>query len=136
MIKIIVMTLLLLTTASSQYQLTVEVENVNPGKGTLYLAFYDNKSDFLDHDKTTFFKAVKSDSKTVSVTIPKVKKGWWAMAVLQDENGNKKMDYNFIGAPKESYGFSNNPRIFMAEPTDDDCKFYILSVTSIRVDIK
>ena len=135
MIKIIALTLLLLTTASSQYKLTVEIENVNPGKGTVYLAFYDNKKDFLDHDNTTFFKAVKADSKVINVTIPNVKKGWWAMAVLQDENGNKKMDYNFIGAPKENFGFSNNPKIFMAEPSYDECKFYLQSDTTIRVDI-
>lgn len=135
MIKIIAMTLLLLTTASGKHNLTVKVENVKPGKGTLYLAFYDNKNDFLDHDNTTFFKAVKADSKVVSVTIPNVKTGWWAMAILQDENGNKKMDYNFLGVPKEKFGFSNNPTIFMAEPSYDECKFYLQSDTTIVVDI-
>ncbi len=135
MIKIIAMTLLLLTTASGKYNLTVEVDNVDPGKGTVYLAFYDNKKDFLDHDNTTFFKAVKADSKVINVTIPNVKKGWWAMAVLQDENGNKEMDYNFLGVPKENFGFSNNPTIFMAEPSYDECKFYLQSDTTIRIDI-
>ncbi len=135
MIKIIAMALLLLTSSSSKHTLTVEVENVDPGKGTVYLAFYDNKNDFLNHDNTSFFKAVKADSKVMKITIPNVKRGWWAMAVLQDENGNKKMDYNFLGAPLENFGFSNNPRIFMAEPSYDDCKFYMQSDTTIRVDI-
>lgn len=129
------MALLLLTRASAQYKLTVEIENVKPGKGTIYLAFYDNKNDFLDHDKTTFTKAVSSDAKVVSVTIPKVKKGWLAMAVLQDENGNKEMDYNFLGVPKENYGFSNNPKIFMAKPSFEECKFFVQSDTTIRVNI-
>lgn len=129
------MTLLILSTASSQHKVTVEIENVKPGKGTLLIAFWDNKTDFLVHDKTTFKKEVKSDTKVTTVIVPNLKKGWWAMAVLQDENGNKKMDYNFLGIPKENFGFSNNPKIFMAEPKYDECKFYVQSDTTIRVNI-
>ncbi|MDJ1184538.1 DUF2141 domain-containing protein [Roseofilum casamattae] len=32
-----------------------------------------------------------------------------AIALLHDTNGNRKMDTNFFGIPKEGFGFSNNP---------------------------
>ena len=38
--------------------------------------------------------------------------GEYALKLYHDENGNGKLDRNFIGIPKESYGFSNNPRTF------------------------
>lgn len=133
MIKIITLALLLLTTTSSQHNLTVEIENKEPKKGKLYLAFWDNKDEFLDNDKTKYVKIIDSEKKKIKVELPSFKSGWWAMAMLQDENGNKEMDYNFFGVPQESFGFSNNPAIFMAEPSFDECKFYVQSDTTIRV---
>lgn len=126
---------MLMTANSSEHSLTVEVSNVSANKGNLYLAFWDSKSSFLDKDNTTLVKVAEGDAKTVKVTLPSVKKGWWAMAILQDENGNKKMDYNFFGIPIENFGFSNNPKIFMAEPSFEECKFYLQSDTTIHVKI-
>lgn len=42
--------------------------------------------------------------------------GKYAIAVLHDENGNRKLDRNFLGIPKEGFGFANNPRVFMSPP--------------------
>lgn len=135
MIKIITIAMLLLASSSSEHNLIVEIDNVAPNKGKLYLAFWDNKNDFLNNEKTTFVKAIDGNKKKLNVKIPTVKKGWWAMAILQDENDNKKMDYNFFGVPQENFGFSNNPTIFMSEPSFDECKFNLQSDTTIRVDL-
>jgi uncharacterized protein (DUF2141 family) len=36
--------------------------------------------------------------------------GWYAVSVVHDENNNSVLDANFLGIPKEAYGFSNNPK--------------------------
>ncbi len=36
--------------------------------------------------------------------------GEYAVRVYHDANGNDKLDRNFMGIPKEPYGFSNNAR--------------------------
>lgn len=43
--------------------------------------------------------------------------GKYAIAVMHDENGNHKLDRNFLGIPKEGFGFANNPRVFMSAPS-------------------
>ena len=43
--------------------------------------------------------------------------GKYAIAVMHDENGNRKLDRNFLGIPKEGFGFANNPRVFMSAPS-------------------
>lgn len=43
--------------------------------------------------------------------------GKYAIAVIHDENGNHKLDRNFIGIPKEGFGFANNPRVLMSPPS-------------------
>lgn len=43
--------------------------------------------------------------------------GKYAVAVIHDENGNHKLDRNFLGIPKEGFGFANNPRVLMSAPS-------------------
>jgi uncharacterized protein (DUF2141 family) len=42
--------------------------------------------------------------------------GSYAIATLHDENGNGKLDTNFVGAPKEGYGFSNGAHAHTFSP--------------------
>jgi uncharacterized protein (DUF2141 family) len=46
----------------------------------------------------------------------------YAVAVVHDENGNGKLDGNFIGIPKEGLGASRNARRMFGPPTFDDAK--------------
>ena len=37
--------------------------------------------------------------------------GDYGVVVIHDENGNRKLDRNFLGIPKEGFGFANNPHV-------------------------
>ena len=37
--------------------------------------------------------------------------GDYAVAAIHDENSNAKLDKNFLGIPKEGFGFANNPKV-------------------------
>jgi uncharacterized protein (DUF2141 family) len=43
--------------------------------------------------------------------------GRYAVAVIHDENENQKLDRNFLGIPKEGFGFANNPRVLLSAPS-------------------
>ncbi len=43
--------------------------------------------------------------------------GRYAAVVIHDENSNMKLDRNFFGIPKEGFGFSNNPRVYLSAPS-------------------
>ncbi|HTV14223.1 MAG TPA: DUF2141 domain-containing protein [Acidobacteriaceae bacterium] len=43
--------------------------------------------------------------------------GKYAVAVIHDENSNHKLDRNFLGIPKEGFGFANNPRVALSAPS-------------------
>lgn len=43
--------------------------------------------------------------------------GHYAIVVIHDENINHKMDRNFLGLPKEGYGFANNPHVRLTAPS-------------------
>ena len=37
--------------------------------------------------------------------------GDYGVAAIHDENSNAKLDKNFLGIPKEGFGFANNPHV-------------------------
>jgi uncharacterized protein (DUF2141 family) len=43
--------------------------------------------------------------------------GKYAVAVIHDENMNHKLDRNFLGIPKEGFGFANNPKVALSAPS-------------------
>jgi uncharacterized protein (DUF2141 family) len=42
--------------------------------------------------------------------------GDYGVAVIHDENRNQKLDRNFLGIPKEGFGFANNPHVALSAP--------------------
>jgi len=49
--------------------------------------------------------------------------GEYAIKLYHDENGNEVFDRNFLGIPKEGYGFSNNAKGRFGPPAYDQVKF-------------
>jgi uncharacterized protein (DUF2141 family) len=43
--------------------------------------------------------------------------GRYAVAVIHDENSNKRLDRNLLRVPKEGFGFATNPHVGLAAPS-------------------
>ena len=50
--------------------------------------------------------------------------------------GNKKLDKNFLGIPKEQYGFSNNAMGTLSAPTFKQAKFNLAGKTIQNIKLK
>lgn len=87
--------------------LTIQIENVDIGKGQILVGIYNDEKAFPDPDKYFTNSEAEAGSATVTVAFPDLPKGIYVVAVYQDKNGNGKLD-KFLGIPKEKYGFSNN----------------------------
>ena len=113
----------ILTTSAQEetVDLTIQINGLNSDKGTLLIALYNKKENFLK--KAFKGNIIKIKDKKSEVTFQKLPKGEYAVSFVHDENDNKKMDSNFLGIPKEDYGCSNNARGFMGPPKYDDAKF-------------
>lgn len=62
--------------------------------------------------------------------------GTYAIAISQDVNGNGKQDTNWIGIPKEPYGFSNNAKGKMGPPDFEDAKFELTKDLVINIELR
>jgi uncharacterized protein (DUF2141 family) len=59
------------------------------------------------------------------VTLQDIPVGTYALEVYQDINSNGKMDSNFLGLPKEPYGFSRDARPLLSKPAFRRVKFEV-----------
>lgn len=49
--------------------------------------------------------------------------GSYAVSVIHDENGNRRLDKNMIGIPTEGVGFSHNPGLTFGPPAFAKARF-------------
>ena len=61
--------------------------------------------------------------------------GTYAIAVSQDLNGNRKVDTNFLGIPKEPWGVSNNIRPRLRAPSFAEAAFKVTQHTSVTLHV-
>lgn len=87
--------------------LLVTVNGVKAGEGSLRVAVFDeaHRDDFPD-GKFLFGVVVPATGEQMTVEISDIDQGEYAIAVIQDLNENEILDKNFLGIPKEPYGFS------------------------------
>lgn len=98
----------LFTVAQGSSQ-TVVVTNLAKKKGNIYIGWYDNEKSYLHPEAAVIKKVVPVNGiEEVTISFPNVKPGTYAISVFLDENENAELDTNFLGIPKEDYGFSNN----------------------------
>jgi uncharacterized protein (DUF2141 family) len=90
--------------------LTIEISGITPNRGKVYVAVYDVAEAFPIPGRQRVGQVVNPDDRHITVHFADMPPGQYAAVAFQDLNENAKLDKNFLGFPKEPYGFSNNAR--------------------------
>ena len=125
--RYIVLFVVLMTAFSINAQtLNIEISNIRSKKGNILVGVFKNNEDFKK-EKTIFDKSYsKCNLKNGALTIKlKLEPGIYGISILDDKNCDGEMEYNFIGLPKEGYGFSNFFHRGMNRPVFDDFDFTV-----------
>ena len=114
--------------------LTVNVKGFNSDKGSAMAALYDDGAAYPTKEaKSKDKQMVKIVQGAAVFSFKGVAPGTYAVAVYHDENGNGKMDTNFIGIPKERTGASNDAKGKMGPPKFQDAKFVVSGDLAISI---
>ena len=125
--------LLWFMTINTGTELHLSLSNIRDLKGSIYIAVYDNESDFLNPDKIRDKKIVAvSNLGTMDLVFQHLPAGHYAISCFHDVNGNGKLDTNLLGIPTEPYGFSNNARPKFRAPNWGETKFDLLHGTTTQ----
>jgi uncharacterized protein (DUF2141 family) len=87
----------------------------------------------MHSDKASYLAIIKPADKKTVYTFRNVPDGIYAASFFYDENGNGKLDVNFLGIPKEQYGFSNNAKGFFGPAKFAKAKFTHSGVQEIEL---
>lgn len=136
MLRTTVMALLLLPLVgwAQQGQLVINVTNIETPTGALFVTIYDNEEHWLKDDYFRNMELPVTSTDPVTVSIDDVPPGVYAVTVFQDVNGNGDIDTNFIGIPKEPYGFSG--KVGKMGPPKFSKASFNLDGTALNIDIK
>jgi uncharacterized protein (DUF2141 family) len=128
---------LTLSSWSQTFPLAVKVENFKNAKGHVLYILFNGKTGFPDDPKQSFRQGkIPSEEAARGFQISDIPAGDYALSLIHDENDNDKLDTNFIGIPKEGFGFSNNPKIRFGAPGFEKCRFEVKGAEQIKIELK
>ena len=103
--------------------LTVVVPGLASNEGKVIIALFDSAEDFEKGDAFVRSAFVEPENQRAVWTFGDLPFGEYAFRLFHDENGNEKIDTNWMGIPKERYAFSNDARGKFGPPGYEAAKF-------------
>lgn len=131
--------------ASGTPILKLNIEGLKSGQGGVAITLFnkvEEKNYPTKSEKAIWQKYVDLSGLTkIEISIPDLPPGEYAAFAYHDENGDKKLNTNFIGIPKEGYGASKGAKNKFGPPKFSDAKFNLeveiptsYNSTTIKVD--
>ncbi len=120
----------------SQSDLQINIEGLKEVKGELYIGLYNSETTFKNTDSVYMKTIIPVDSIFMTTVMENLETGAYALTLFHDKNSNGKLDKGLFGKPKEKYGFSNNPGIFLKSPGFDKCQFTVKADTLVTIKMK
>lgn len=126
----------LLAPQTATIRVTVRLLGVRPDKGgVLHVGWHPEPGTAFPGPSPT----VNRDTRPLApetVLVFDAVPGTYAVAVHHDANANGKVDVNFLGAPKEGYGVTNDPRPKFRAPRFDEARVVVSRDTTLVVQMK
>jgi uncharacterized protein (DUF2141 family) len=138
----LVLICLVLVPKSNAEEANLKINILNLKKsGFLYLSICKDETEFrgkvenesVEESCIDSVKEINLQNFEINSVLPH---GEYAFTLYVDFNGNQKIDKNFLGIPKEQYGFSNNVMGRMSPPTFDQAKFAIAGPTTQNIKLR
>ncbi|MFN6529227.1 DUF2141 domain-containing protein [Nostoc sp. ChiSLP03a] len=119
--------------------LNVVVNGIHHKKGEICFRVYANEKGF---PMSSTSEAQSGCAKITGTSVKKeffgLKPGTYAVAVVDDQNGDRKLNKDFFGIPKEGFGISKNPTVSIqtGTPKFRDASFVVNKNTTVTIIMK
>lgn len=126
--------------ADNTSDLIVNVSGFQGNEGMAMIALLNSKESYsAGKNGAPPFRneAAKISNQKVQVVFQAIPFGNYAVKIFHDANNSGDLDTNFLGIPKEAYGFSNNARGKMGPPSYDAARFAVnQKIQNINITVK
>jgi uncharacterized protein (DUF2141 family) len=122
---------------SKDHNIELVVLDSRSTKGQIAIGIYKDDYGFQNSKSFLNKRFPKTEMKNGKLTVKfSLEPGIYGIALLDDESMDAKMDYNFIGIPKEGFGFSNYYHTGLTKPHFDKFKFEVKPNSQKKIEIK
>lgn len=115
---------------------TVTIIDIEEPSGNMSIAIFDNSDEFPKSINSYSKTRVPVNSEICQYTFQDIPYGQYAVAVYHDLDKNGELDRNWLGIPKEPYGFSNNASSKIGPPDYEDAIVEIDGDINIEIRLK
>lgn len=110
---------------TQQVSFKIEINNLKSSDGSIIVSVFKDQKSFKDEEpmkRVVISKKGNMINKTfkTDLTLPP---GTYGIAVVDDENNDGKMNFNWMGIPKEGFGFSDYYHTGLSRPVFSDFSF-------------
>jgi uncharacterized protein (DUF2141 family) len=102
--------------AQSGNQISVPIQGLRNSQGMVRCGLFNSAATFRQPSKEFRGVAVPIANQQATCVFAEVPPGTYAVAVFHAENNETQIQTNFLGQPKEGYGFSRNPSTTFGAP--------------------
>ena len=113
----------------------VEITGVENEDGQVFIGLFNKQDGFPDKGSEYNGVFVKAKGGILYHAFIEIPGGEYAIAIFHDSNANEKLDKNFLGIPKEGYGFSNNATATFGPPSFEKAKFEFNDTYTAQIQI-
>lgn len=115
---------------------TIRISGIEETQGNMSIALYDQAEGFPGKKGFVAAADVAVEAEIFQYTFNDLSYGTYAIAVYHDIDKNGELNSNWIGMPKEPYGFSNNAKGKMGPPDFEDASFEVIGDMILEIILK
>lgn len=128
---------LLYGVSAQSADLHVHVGGVTRAGGEVGCALFAGAEGFPKDESVRARVWVPADPRGTVCVFRDLAPGDYAVAVSHDANGNRRLDTNFVGMPKEAWGVSNGVRPMFRAPRFDEARVAVgMDDVTISIEVK
>ncbi|MDZ7952199.1 DUF2141 domain-containing protein [Nostoc sp. DedQUE09] len=119
--------------------LNVVVNGIHHKKGEICFRVYGSEKGFpMSSTSEAQSGCAKITGTSVKKEFSGLKPGTYAVAVVDDQNGDRKLNKDFFGIPEEGFGISKNPTVSIqtGTPKFRDASFVVNKNTTVNIIMK
>jgi len=115
----------------------VTVTGIKSEKGQIAIGVFLDEESFRREQAYLEIQFPKKDIRDGVMTVSfSLEPGIYGLSLLDDVNSNRKMEYNFLGIPKEGFGFSDYYHTGIARPKFDDFRFTVVQDQDMKIKVR
>ena len=123
--------------ALTAQKITVNISGIRAVKGQIVIGVFKDSDTYQKEEPfvNEIFSKTNLNGEALNVQFS-LEPGVYGLCLLDDENNNGKMEYNFLGMPKEGFGFSDYYHSGITKPKFDSFKFTLEKDQNKSITIK